>query len=838
MKDKPKAECLNSPRRLRSSLVRIESRKIDLIDNKNNIKTEISTKDEVCIGFQVSKVELDQIQLKKDLLQSRINTLDKYLDPSIKSKEWRQGEEGEDEKVTEIRKRRPKQRRLTETEVMQRLAGKRKRSEEAAVEEKVSPIKKDGRGRPKGWRKVKEEVVDDSAKGSTKVAEKLIAKRRKKDELLLLKALDEEMLKMDEDNTKEIERISQGLDYQCSVCSQVFIEKINLSKHFFKCLMKFTQSGRSSFKCAICFEYFSLLESLEAHVSRKHDGICEEPFQCSVCSLCFGEASALKTHVLEKHDVFQCRYCSKYYRNQYTLDVHLSKKHPGENRDNKPNTTNIVTVTPGHAVTSTRHTRGKAAINTIKQERTEPPQVTTSQPNSNEPRKKLGRPFKRKSSDDQSSGAQLVIKSEERLGVNIEVPKMEAVPAYATPSKRGTESGEKIPPVTPEENIELGRGRRVKKKKALDYEDSISTTPGRRVRKSTDTLIGQIGQSTPNYERQSAEASRTNGLIGQTLQIDDLKTDPNDSRPVQNRSSSKNHQIPQPIIIQLKNIQQPKNIQPELISGVDKCSKGTNDDSGPVWKTFPPYSTLSTSKSENLSQSIDEDNTKVTDPSEQPIQQSVESSVYLNRKVHLCPKCRKSFPNKYLVKVHMKRRHNIFKRKTVIVPQNGDQESGDNGASGPISGRDYNQSPRSRPCTGNRETLFKCALCDASFPTFYSLEDHYLRVHEGIPCGVCRIRIKNRMLLDKHLNACHGPEERYMCPVCDKRMKSKETLRKHIVMHEDRRPYDCFVCKRSFRYSYDMRLHMRRTHPKEFARTQGENATVVGEEETAAAGGE
>uniref|UniRef100_A0A8D8Q837 Zinc finger and BTB domain-containing protein 41 n=1 Tax=Cacopsylla melanoneura TaxID=428564 RepID=A0A8D8Q837_9HEMI len=905
IKDEPKAESAKSPRRLRSSQTRIENRKADVT---NDVKTEKSTNinikqelPDTCAGLQVSKLELDRIRLKKDLLQSRINTLDKFLDPSIKSKEWRQGEEGEDEKLTEIRKRRPKQRRLTETEVMQRLGTKRKRSEDGvAVEDNVSVVKSDGRGRPKGWRKVKEEVADDSV-------DKPIVKRRKKEELLLMKALDEEMLKMDEDNTKEMERISQGLDYQCSVCSQVFIEKINLSKHFFKCLMKFTQSGRSSFKCAICFEYFSLLESLEAHVSRKHDGICEEPFQCSVCSLCFEEGCSLKVHVLDKHDVFQCWLCSKYYRNQHTLDIHLAKKHPGESRDRKPierkgnntniptvtpgntvitsgNTTNIATTTTGNTVTFTRNTRGKGSVaNIIKQEPTEHVKIeppSTSQPNANEPRKKLGRPFKRNLSEDQYTGtqpvlqkrklidnqytgAQPVLQTEGQVHSKPQLPNSEPTPAAgATTPETGTKTDDKIPPVTPEENgDELGRGRRVKKKKALDYEDSISTTPGRRVnRKSADG--GQIGQLTygtmgsgqtcssqGTLGGQLVEASCSNGLtIHGSHQMTDLKTNnPNDGRFVRNRNSIRNHQMPQPRILHPQPMPLPRVIQPHSISvqkvnnmRAEKCSKGTNTSSNreslPVWKVFPS-SDLSTSKnnstsnnastSETLSQSVADD-VSTGDPSEQPIQQAVESSVYLNRKVHLCPKCRKPFPNKYLVKVHMKRRHNIFKRKTVIVPQNGAQESGETPPSGQTSER--NQS-RSQPLIGNRETLFKCVLCEASFPSFYSLEDHYLRVHEGIPCSVCRIRIKNRMLLDKHLNACHPPEVRYVCPVCDKRMKSKETLRKHIVMHEDRRPYDCSVCKRSFRYSYDMRLHMRRTHPKEFARMNSGNA-IVGEEET------
>ncbi|XP_008474455.2 uncharacterized protein LOC103511511 [Diaphorina citri] len=728
------------------------------LDNTNR-PTEVKPNPDSHPGFQVSKDDIEKIKLKKDLLLSRISTLEKFLDATVKCKAWREGEEKEEERVeTQLFQRRTRQRGVTEPET---VTGKRKRSLDDSQEEVI--VKRDGRGRPKGsLNKVKREVVESPS--PKREIDAPIVKRKKKDEILLMKALDEEMFKMDEENNKEMERISQGLEYQCSVCSQVFIEKKNLSKHFFKCLMKFTQSGCSSFKCAICFEYFSLLESLEMHITRKHIGICEEPYQCSQCSLCFDQGSLLKAHVLEKHEVFQCTQCEKYYRSQSTLDVHVSKKHPAGTgkvkRDIKPNT-NILTVTPNRRSARNDSTKATVKTETEVKVKIEPvadiPIKKENVGNEIVQVKKLGRPFKRKSSDVSTCDQDRTVKTE--------------------------------PNESAEANIEedgLGRGRRVKKKKQLDYEDSISTLPGRRVRKSTDSVHTE--GKTDVKEKMDYH---TFVKVENKNEVDE----PVYKSPVNHSQLVK----PKPV---LRDVDRPEKMDVR----VDKCTLSKPTDNVVPIENLQPVDQgkkyllqrdQATQKIEDTVEENGQDNTAETEP----IQQTGDS-VYLNRKVHLCPKCRKPFVNKFLVKVHMKRKHNIFKRKTVI------QQSGPESTSGSVH--------RARPPASNREMLFKCALCEERFATFYSLEDHYLRAHDGIPCGVCKILIKNRMLLDKHLNACHGVEERHVCPVCDKRMKSKQTLRKHINVHEDRRPYDCVVCKRSFRYTYDMRLHMKRQHPKEW----------------------
>lgn len=478
-------------------------------------KTSLETKPDpdTCLGIRTSQTDLDKIRLNKEYLLARINTIEKFLDTKISNKELKEALVKEDKLGEQLAQKT----QLGRSSDSHKSAVKRKRPMEDGQSELV--VKK-AVGRPFGWRKPKQEPespTKDSPK--TNFPHKPPVKRSKKDQLLLLKALDEEMLKMDEESNKEMERISQGLDYQCSVCSQVFIEKKNLSKHFFKCLMKFTQSGRSSFKCAICFEYFSLLENLEIHIERKHGNVCDDPFQCSQCSLCFSQSSDLKGHILEKHDVFQCEHCEKYYRSQRMLDVHVSKKHPGarskkDGRFKRETRRNSATEKTSQETIQQSRQRTDISISDVKIKQ-EPDteqnlqlattsvnsktknapisdaEVKTEIPSEPERAKKLGRPFKRKTIDGDSPKTADV--------QNAPKPNGSTEPQAKTEDKN--DSGRKASSSASEEvsseEAELGRGRRVKKKKTLDYDDlSLTGRSTRRSIEPTSTFQNEIKNPT------------------------------------------------------------------------------------------------------------------------------------------------------------------------------------------------------------------------------------------------------------------------------------------------------------------------------------------------------
>ncbi|XP_058152260.1 PR domain zinc finger protein 15 isoform X2 [Dasypus novemcinctus] len=111
--------------------------------------------------------------------------------------------------------------------------------------------------------------------------------------------------------------------YQCSICSKVFQNSSNLSRHV-------RSHGDKLFKCEECAKLFSRKESLKQHVSYKHsrnevDG--EYRHRCGTCEKAFRMESALEFHNCRTDDkTFQCEMCFRFFSTNSNLSKH-KKKH-------------------------------------------------------------------------------------------------------------------------------------------------------------------------------------------------------------------------------------------------------------------------------------------------------------------------------------------------------------------------------------------------------------------------------------------------------------------------------------------------------------------------------
>nr|XP_020140331.1 PR domain zinc finger protein 15 [Microcebus murinus] len=111
--------------------------------------------------------------------------------------------------------------------------------------------------------------------------------------------------------------------YQCSICSKVFQNSSNLSRHV-------RSHGDKLFKCEECAKLFSRKESLKQHVSYKHsrnevDG--EYRHRCGTCEKTFRIESALEFHNCRTDDkTFQCEMCFRFFSTNSNLSKH-KKKH-------------------------------------------------------------------------------------------------------------------------------------------------------------------------------------------------------------------------------------------------------------------------------------------------------------------------------------------------------------------------------------------------------------------------------------------------------------------------------------------------------------------------------
>ncbi|XP_060006941.1 PR domain zinc finger protein 15 isoform X2 [Lagenorhynchus albirostris] len=111
--------------------------------------------------------------------------------------------------------------------------------------------------------------------------------------------------------------------YQCSICSKVFQNSSNLSRHV-------RSHGDKLFKCEECTKLFSRKESLKQHVSYKHsrnEVDSEYRYRCGTCEKTFRIQSALEFHNCRTDDkTFQCEMCFRFFSTNSNLSKH-KKKH-------------------------------------------------------------------------------------------------------------------------------------------------------------------------------------------------------------------------------------------------------------------------------------------------------------------------------------------------------------------------------------------------------------------------------------------------------------------------------------------------------------------------------
>nr|KAF6445640.1 zinc finger and BTB domain containing 48 [Molossus molossus] len=144
-----------------------------------------------------------------------------------------------------------------------------------------------------------------------------------------------------------------GPVFQCSSCSQQFMQKKDLQSHMIKlhgapkphacptcakCFLSrtelqlheaFKHRGEKLFVCEECGHRASSRNGLQLHIKAKHRN--ERPYVCEFCSHAFTQKANLnmhlRTHTGEKP--FQCHLCGKTFRTQASLDKH-NRTHTGE----------------------------------------------------------------------------------------------------------------------------------------------------------------------------------------------------------------------------------------------------------------------------------------------------------------------------------------------------------------------------------------------------------------------------------------------------------------------------------------------------------------------------
>lgn len=118
--------------------------------------------------------------------------------------------------------------------------------------------------------------------------------------------------------------------------------------------------------------------------------------------------------------------------------------------------------------------------------------------------------------------------------------------------------------------------------------------------------------------------------------------------------------------------------------------------------------------------------------------------------------------------------------------------------------------------THREKHTFVCDECGKTYSNRFNLENHKSSVHgEHIDeqpgsvykCKVCDRQFTNRRDMYAHINE-HGRQPTvHLCDTCGKCFGSADTLRSHIRVHMDIRPFACEVCEKRFRSRLQLMQH-------------------------------
>lgn len=173
-----------------------------------------------------------------------------------------------------------------------------------------------------------------------------------------------------------------------------------------------------------------------------------------------------------------------------------------------------------------------------------------------------------------------------------------------------------------------------------------------------------------------------------------------------------------------------------------------------------------------------------------------------------CQKCDKVFRNYYNLQKHCERVHRTEMLKCPKCPE--------------ILTSQYLKKRHLAMVHDVKKLQFSCDQCEQVYTMKSRLVQHQLRTHlkqKTIACEVCGFKVFNNDLLKRHM-VRHDDSRPFECKFCQKTFQRKKTLDIHIRIHTNDKRYVCKECGRAFVQVTSWKLHMRVHHGDEGASWQ------------------
>ncbi|CAH8573376.1 unnamed protein product [Dicrocoelium dendriticum] len=121
-----------------------------------------------------------------------------------------------------------------------------------------------------------------------------------------------------------------------------------------------------------------------------------------------------------------------------------------------------------------------------------------------------------------------------------------------------------------------------------------------------------------------------------------------------------------------------------------------------------------------------------------------------------------------------------------------------------------------RRCRSDRS--FKCSLCPRSYRHLIHLNYHVRQSHcpdqAPFECDKCARRFVNDRRLTRHVQKAHASptsQSKLTCSVCTSHFATVSSLKRHMVIHSDSKPYKCHICHKMFKFHSSCVKHIK-TH--------------------------
>ena len=99
------------------------------------------------------------------------------------------------------------------------------------------------------------------------------------------------------------------------------------------------------------------------------------------------------------------------------------------------------------------------------------------------------------------------------------------------------------------------------------------------------------------------------------------------------------------------------------------------------------------------------------------------------------------------------------------------------------------------------EKEFKCNFCDKKLKTKLGIKRHIDLEHEhtGHTCQLCKKRFKHQSDLKRHMTTIHENVRPYKCEPCNREFSNSHNLKIHTdIKHKKLKPYQCDECEMKF----------------------------------------